>query len=86
MKTFLAYTFLTVLNFILNFSIYNYSFNSQATPFLQEEQKVDSALLMLKTTLPAYLISSILLTVLFYVVANKSITNRSNATPKSGAL
>lgn len=86
MKTFIAYAFLSLLNFIINFVIYNYSFNSQATPYLHEEQRVDSSLLMLKTTLPAYFISSILLSLLFYFVASKFITNRSKATPKNGAL
>ena len=86
MKAFLIYTFMACFNFVINFAIYNYSFNKQATPFLHEEQRVDSALLMLKTTLPAYIISSILLTLLFYLVTNKIITNRSKATPKSGVL
>lgn len=86
MKTFFIYTFLAFLNFVINFAIYNYSFNNQATPYLHEEQRVDSALLMLKTTFPAYIISSILLTVLFYFVVNKFITNRSKSTPKNGAL
>jgi len=69
MKTLLIYVLLVVVNFIVNFSIYNYSFNLQATPFLHEEQRVDSSLLMLKTTLPAYLISSIVITIMFYFVA-----------------
>ncbi len=86
MKTFFIYTFLAIFNFIINFSIYNYSFNNQATPYLHEEQRVDSALLMLKTTLPAYMISSILLTILFYFVANKFIKNRSKAMPKNDTL
>ncbi len=86
MKTFFIYTFLAIFNFVINFYIYNYSFNNQATPYLHEEQRVDSALLMLKTTLPAYIVSSILLTVLFYFVANKFIKNRSKAMPKNDTL
>ena len=69
MKTLLFYVILAVVNFIVNFVIYNYSFNLQATPFLHEEQRVDSSLLMLKTTLPAYLVSSIVITIMFYFVA-----------------
>ncbi len=76
-KTFLIYTFLAILNFGINFAIYNYSFNNQATPFLHEEQRVDSALLMLETTLPAYVISSIILTALFYFVAKYFITKNT---------
>ena len=78
MKTFIIYTLLAFLNFIVNFAIYNYSFNKQATPYLHEEQRVDSGLLMLKTTLPAYIVSATLLTVLFYLVAKYIITKSSS--------
>jgi riboflavin transporter FmnP len=69
MKKIIIYIILAVINFVVNFVIYNYSFNLQATPFLHEEQRVDSAMLMLKTTLPAYLVSAIVLTLIFYFVA-----------------
>jgi len=75
MKTLLIYVILAVINFIVSFLIYNYSFNLQATPFLHEEQRVDSSLLMLETTLPAYLISSIIITIMFYFVA-KALSRR----------
>jgi len=68
MKTLIIYLSLAVVTFIINFAIYNFSFNLQATPFLHEEQRVDSGLLMLKTTFPAYLVSSIVITLLFYFV------------------
>ena len=71
MKTFIKYASLSILNFVVNFSIYNFSFNQQATPYLYEEQKVDSGLLMLKTTLPAYVIATIAMTLLFYIIAKK---------------
>ncbi len=72
MKAFIAYSGLAVVNFIINFAIYNYSFNLQATPFLHEEQRVDSGLLMLKTTLPAYFISTVVITFLFFFIAKRS--------------
>lgn len=78
MKTFLTYTILAFTTFAINFSIYNFSFNSQATPYLYEEQRVESGLLMLKTTLPAYLVSSLLLTFLFYF-ASRAIVARNKA-------
>jgi len=78
MKTFFIYALLAFLNFAINFTIYNYSFNKQATPYLHEEQRVDSGLLMLKTTLPAYVVSAIVLTVLFYLVAKYVITKNSS--------
>ena len=69
MKTLLIYITLAIVNFIVNFAIYNYSFNLQATNFLHEEQRGDSGLQMLKTTLPAYVASAIAITILFYFVA-----------------
>lgn len=75
MKTFVIYAILAIVNFIVNFTIFNYSFNLQATPFLHEEQRVDSGLLMLKTTLPAYAISTIAITIIFYLVAKTLKTN-----------
>lgn len=71
MKTLIIYVSLALVNFIINFAIYNFSFNFQATPFLQEEQRVDSALLMLKMTLPAYFASTVVITILFYFVSKK---------------
>ena len=68
-KSILLYSSLTAVNFVVNFLIFNYSFNQQATPFLHEEQRVESGLLMLKTTLPAYLISSVVVTIAFYFLA-----------------
>ena len=69
MKTLLIYSFLAIINFIVNFAIYNWSFNSQATPYLHESQRVDSAMLMLETTIPAYVLTTIVFTVAFYFVA-----------------
>ncbi len=74
-KVLLIYVFLAIVSFIVNFLIYNYSFNIQATPFLHEEQRVDSGLMMLKTTLPAYLVSSIVITILFYLISKKLYRN-----------
>lgn len=78
MKIFLVYTFLSIVNFVINFTIYNYSFNKQATPYLHEEQRVESGLLMLKTTLPAYVISAIVLTSVFYFTAKYLVTKSSS--------
>lgn len=75
-KVLLVYFSLAVVNFIVNFFIYNYSFNLQATPFLHEEQRVDSGLMMLKTTLPAYLVASVFIAIVFYLVSKK--LHRSN--------
>ena len=76
MKTFFTYSTLSILSFIVNFGIYNYSFISQATPFMSEEHRVDSSLIMLKTTLPAYIISSIALSYIFYLIATKIMNKK----------
>lgn len=69
MKTFLVYLGLALLNFVVGFMIYNYSFIHQATPFLTDSQSASSSLLMIKTTIPAYLVSSIVMSIVFYLVA-----------------
>lgn len=71
MKTFVIYSSLALLNFIFSFFIYNYSFNQQATPYLTEEQRVDSSILMLTTTIPAYIFTAAILSAVFYFVAKK---------------
>lgn len=76
MKPIYIYVVLSIFSFVLNFLIYNFSFNLQATPFLTEEQKVESGMLMLTTTVPAYLVSTVVLTLTFYFVAKK--TNKAS--------
>lgn len=60
MKTLLFRAGASLIVFVVNFLIYNISFNFQAKPYLSEEQRLDGAILMLKTTAPAFLIFSIL--------------------------
>lgn len=69
MKKLIIYSCLALFNFVINFIIYNYSFNTQAVPYLHEEQRLDSGLLMLQTTLPAYIVSAIVITIMFYFIA-----------------
>lgn len=75
MKTVLIYLLITSINFILSFSVYNYSFITQATPYLTEDQRMDSASLMLTTTLPAYLILATALSLSFHFI-NKTIKHK----------
>lgn len=70
-KNTVTYTVMVLIVFTINFAIFNYSFNMQATPFLQEEQRVESALMMLKTTLPAYLVAALVITAMFYLLATR---------------
>lgn len=77
-KLLISFIFLAIINFAVNFFIYNYSFNKQATPYLLEEQRVDSGLLMFKTTLPAYFVSAIFFAFLFYFAAKYFITKSSS--------
>ena len=76
MKTLIIYIFIALINIIINFVIYNYSFNLQATPFLHEEQRVESAMLMLKETFPAYIASGVIFTIIFFYIAK--FVNRKN--------
>jgi hypothetical protein len=69
MQNLLTYASLGLSNAIINFLIYNYSFNIQATPFLNEEQRVESGMLMLKTTVPAFIITSLVVSAVFYFIA-----------------
>lgn len=78
LKIFFTYTSLAIANFVVNFAIYNYSFNEQATPYLHEEQRLEIGLLMLETTLPAYLISAIVITFAFYFIAKYFIPKSSS--------
>ena len=66
MKKIFGYFSLALIIFGTNFFIYNISFNMQASPYLSEEQRLDSALMMLKTTVPAYLIFAIIITGVIY--------------------
>lgn len=75
MKAVLIYSALAIFSFVINFLIYNVSFNIQATPYMSEEQRLDSGILMLKTTLPAFLLASVVITILFWYV-NRSKTGR----------
>lgn len=53
-KTVAIYGLVAIVNFIINFCVYNYSFLRLATPFLYEEQRVYSAHMMLQTTIPGF--------------------------------
>lgn len=75
MKAILIYSALAIFSFGVNFLIYNVSFNIQANSYMSEEQRLDSGILMLKTTLPAFLLASVVITVLFWY-ANRSRTGR----------
>ena len=68
MKNIVLYALVACVNFVINFLIYNYSFNQQATPYLHEEQRVESAIAMLSTTVPAYVVSAIVFTVSLYLL------------------
>ena len=71
MKKYVIYFSLATLNFVMNFLIYNYSFVTQATPYLHEEQRVESAVAMFEVTVPAFIVSSCFMALLFYFAAKK---------------
>ena len=74
-KLVFVYGTLVLTNFIANFLIYNYSFNVQATPYLNEEQRVESSMIMLKTTVPGFLTSSVVFSLVVFLVVNSLLRN-----------
>ena len=76
MKKIIIYSFMAIFNFVVNFLIYNYSFNAQATPFLHESQRVESGLMMFNTTVPAYAFTAIVITIIFYVLSGRLGDNK----------
>ncbi len=71
MKKILTYGTLATISFIINFLIYNFSFNKQATPFLSEEQRLESGIMMLQSTIPAFAIAAVVFAVLYYTLSKK---------------
>lgn len=61
-KTVAIYGLVAIVKFIINFCVYNYSFLRQATPFLHEEQRVDSALIKLHTTIQCFFTVAVIFT------------------------
>ena len=76
MKTFITYSFLALASFTINFAIYNISMSFQARVYMSEWQKMESGLLMIKTTIPAFFIASIIFAVIFYWVSKKFNKNK----------
>ncbi|WP_041394864.1 hypothetical protein [Photobacterium profundum] len=66
MKKSLPFIFLMLLNIVINYYIYYWSFGMQAGPLISDEQAFDIGMLMLKTTLPAFAVSSIVIVCLTY--------------------
>jgi hypothetical protein len=75
MKNFGICSSFILLSFLINFAIYNLSFNVQAAIYLSEEQRLESGLLMLKSTVPAFFIASVIIIVVFYFVFKKANKN-----------
>ncbi|NJM32914.1 MAG: hypothetical protein HC848_08765 [Limnobacter sp.] len=68
MKKFILYTLLTVVIAILNLKIYDQSLFLQTKPWLSDEQHWNGFLLMLKTTLPAYLTLAAMTSIAIYLL------------------
>lgn len=70
-KTVAIYGLVAIVNFIINFCVYNYSFLRQATPFLHEEQRVDSAHMMLHTTIPGFFAVAVVFALFYYALRKR---------------
>ena len=71
-KTLIVVFFSILLNFIMNFLIFTYSYNKLATPYLNEEQRVDNAGFIMSGTLSMYLVSAILVGILTFIVSKRN--------------
>jgi len=71
MKNIILSLIVSLACFILNFSIFTYSYNKIATPFLNEEQRVDNAGFIMSVSLSMFIISSLIIGLLFYVTIRK---------------
>ncbi len=72
-KTVAIYGLVAIINFIVNFCVYNYSFLRQATPFLHEEQRVDSAHMMLHTTIPGFFAVAVIFAFIYHALRNRFV-------------
>ena len=60
---------LILFNFIVNYYIYYWSFEVQVGTLITDEQAFDIGMLMLKTTLPAFAVSSVVIVLLVSMVS-----------------
>ncbi len=72
-KTVAIYGLVAIVNFIVNFCVYNYSFLRQATPFLHEEQRVHSAHIKLHTTIPGFFAVAVVFAFVYYALRKRFV-------------
>ena len=71
MKNIILSIIVSIASFIMNFSIFTYSYNRVATPFLNEEQRVENAGYIMSVSLSLFVISSVIMGLTFYIVIRK---------------
>jgi hypothetical protein len=67
LKASLIAIFVVLVNFLINFLIFTYSYNKLATPYLNEEQRVENVGYIMTGTLGMYLLSAVLVGVVFFI-------------------
>ncbi|MCG8536733.1 MAG: hypothetical protein MI808_16715 [Pseudomonadales bacterium] len=72
MKKILLYSLVTIVNVALNFVVFTHTYNTLATPYLMEEQRVDNAAYILSYTILGFLVVAVLTSlVLYFLGRNK---------------
>ncbi|CCN73830.1 hypothetical protein VIBNISFn118_960005 [Vibrio nigripulchritudo SFn118] len=72
MKKTITISVLILFNLIVNYFIYYWSFEMQVGSIISDEQAFDIGMLMLKTTLPAFFVSSIFIVLLTEIILRKN--------------
>lgn len=59
---------LVLINFAANFMVFTYNYNKLATPFLNEEQRVENADFIMSMTIAMFAFEALVLGLLFFLV------------------
>lgn len=70
-KTLLTSALIILGNFSANFLIFTYSYNRLATPYLNEEQRVDNAGYIMSWTIGMYFLAAILIGIITVFIYRK---------------
>lgn len=65
--------FLALSNFVLNFLVFTYSYNKLATPFLNEEQRVENADYIMSVSLSMFAIVATITGVAIFFISRKKV-------------
>ncbi len=77
MKNIVLTSAISLISFVINFLIFTYSYNKLATPYLNEEQRVENADFIMSNTLLLFVTSAVIIGIMFYLfIKNKASQNK----------